>query len=137
MSLLANYMHSPVGFGAYGAAPSAGSVISTATLVDITSPSELKGGKITAGLSIKKDGDQYKAGVELPLVGFVGLHAFKGDEPVNVSLPVPGPARAILGNKLDLQFIPPGKKPLGMKIIAIVALALALVVGVLLTRKKK
>lgn len=127
-------MYSPIGFGEYGAIPE--SVISTATLVDITSPSELKGGKITAGLSIKKDGDQYKAGVELPLVGFVGLHAFKGDEPVKVSLPVPGPARAILGNKLDLQFIPPDKKPLDMKIIALVALAL-IVVGVLLTRKKK
>lgn len=135
MSLLANYMHSPVGFGAYGATPSAESVISTASLVDITSPSELKGGKITAGLSIKKDGNQYKAGIELPLVGFVGLHAFKGDEPVKVSLPVPSPADKILGKSISLEYIPPGKKALDIKLIAGIGLGVV-VVGFLLTRKK-
>ena len=117
-------MHSPVGFGEYGAAPSVGSVISTATLVDITSPSELKGGKITAGLSVKKDGNQYKAGVELPLVGFVGLHTFKGDKPVKVSLEVPGPAQAILGKKLDLQYVPSKSKPMNMKMIAIIVVVI-------------
>jgi len=135
MSLLANYMHSPVGFGEYGNAPTAGSVISNATLVDITSPAELKGGKITAGLSVKKDGDQFKAGVELPLVGFIGLHAFKGDEPVTVSLPVPGPAQPILGANVALQFIPPENKPLDMKMIA--GIGLGIVVVLLLLKKKK
>lgn len=128
-------MYSPVGFGVYGDEPTVSSAVTEASLVTVTSPSELKGAKITAGLSLKKEGDGYRVGVELPLAGFVGLHTIKGDEEVTVSLPVPSAAKAILGDSLALKYIPPSKMPLDPKLLA--AIGLGIVVLFLLMRKKK
>lgn len=128
---LANYMYSPVGYGEYGDEPTAGEALSEAALVDVSRPAELRGARLTAGLSIKPQGDQYRVGVELPLAGFVGLHTISGDEPVTVSLNVPGPAKAILGKKLSLRYIPPRKGPIDLKLVALGGLALVLLVALM------
>lgn len=105
---LGNFMHSSVGFGVYGDAAATllslgkglvtGAVSQISGPVEISSPSELSGAKLTGGFKIIKEGDAYKIVLDAKIPGLSSFTGkiITGKDPIKESL---GP--------LTLEYIPP------------------------------
>lgn len=104
---LGNFMHSPVGFGAYGDSDSVlkfgldlvkGAAGQVAGPVEIRSPSKLAGAKLTSGFKIIEEGTAYKIVLDSSIPGLSSFTGkiITGKDPITENL---GP--------FTLQYIPP------------------------------
>jgi hypothetical protein len=135
---LANYMYSPVGFGVFGEDwLSKGAALLTGGLdaiikgmaepVEISTPEELKGAKLTRGFKLTKRGDQYQIeiGDDLPQVVRDLLAGF-------TTVPLPDPkkefSQSIAGGKITLKYIPPASNMMLPLIIGAAVVAIAAIV---------